>query len=151
MYCKCVIKPQRAYPTWKKLQLSINQVSVYTRSLFLPLDHLFVGGNTYCFFLLLCQTKTLQRKTKLWEVPIQEEALPPTIITVFFIYTYINVYIYMRVCVCVYTNTHTHTYKYISTCLWWLYILSCKRELSRGEPLNAGAAWETHFTIRVLQ
>lgn len=83
-------EPQRAYPTWRKSQLSINQVSVYTRTLFLPSDHLFAGENTYCFLLLLlllCQTKTLQRKRKLSEVPIQEEVSPPTVITVY-IYIY---------------------------------------------------------------
>lgn len=43
--------------------------------------------------LLLCQTKTLQRKTTLSEVPIQEVVLPPAVITV-----YIYLSIYRRVC-----------------------------------------------------
>lgn len=53
----------------------------------------YLRGKIHIAFLLLCQTKTLQRKTTLSEVPIQEEVLPPAVITV-----YIYLSIYRRVC-----------------------------------------------------
>lgn len=110
----------------RKTQLSINQVSVYTRPKFFPLLSLICGENTYCSFSVVLNQDLSNKNEKFQRLRSKksEEVIPHTVLTVY-IYTYIYFYIYI--------------YK------WWIhiycYLRAVERRASRcwcsmGNPLH---------------
>lgn len=79
----------------RKTQLSINQVSVYTRPKFFPSLSLICGENTYCSFFSCFKPRPFKQKLKVSEVTIQEVWRGDTTHRTHSIYVYIcSVYIY---------------------------------------------------------
>lgn len=116
-------KPERAYPTPYKKDVAFDQSSISLHPTPIPsFVSLICGENTYCSFSVVVKPIPFKGKVKSFR------GYDPRCLKVW-----------------------GHTVLTVHVCSVHIHTVCLEQSCREGEPLGAGAAWETLVTVRVLQ